>query len=157
MSRSLARVALTCVLLVVMPLQGLAAATRLACGPNHHRTMVTANTATPHASGMVHHHADGSAHEHPVQGERHSDAGSPEIQQPGVETGELQPTSSRMELGSVSKCTACAPCCGGAALTRVVLPVVVTPVRYSDFPPFVDVQRSAHVGSLYRPPKAILA
>lgn len=155
MSRSLYRFLLTCVLLVVMPLQALAATTRLACGPNHHRTMVIADPAGAPASGAIHHHADGSTHEHRV--ERHADPASPETQQPGLETGELQTAISRMGLGSAFKCTACAPCCGSAALTSFVLLVVVAPVRVSDFPPFVDVQRSAHVGSLYRPPKAILA
>ncbi|HEY6134591.1 MAG TPA: hypothetical protein VIW70_11480 [Rubrivivax sp.] len=84
-------------LLAMLPLQGLAAATMALCDPAHHAHVAAA--ASGHADGGAHH-----AHDH---------AG----EMPSGDAGTTVPAAT----GDAHKCSACASCCGAAVLHALPL------------------------------------
>ncbi|MBX9793861.1 MAG: hypothetical protein K2Y02_06150, partial [Burkholderiaceae bacterium] len=91
------RVALMWVLLFALPFQGYAAATMLGCGPTHHRmSSATAEVASAPAAAAAHIHQHDAADAFAEAGDHHL-------------------------AGKVSKCSACAACCVGAALPAAAL------------------------------------
>jgi hypothetical protein len=123
------RVLGVCLLVLALPLQGLAAAARLHCGnaapTGQHAAPPASDEAALHA-GHAHHHA-GAPGEHTAQ----PDAGA--------------------------KCSACAACCAAAALP-VVWPVLPVLAARSDAIAFVTRAWAAQVpGGLERPPRPLLA
>ena len=99
---------------LALPVQGVASATMAHCGPGHQSMHPAAGTpsvpqaAQPHAADAAHahhphrHHDQGAA----AQGAGHAEPASPAAAQPGKFT----------DLAKY-KCSSCASCCVGAALT----------------------------------------
>jgi hypothetical protein len=84
---------------VALPLQGVAVATMLSCGPGHHR-MAAAQTAAP----VMHDH---SAHDH---GTVANDA------KPSAAAADDGPAAEQLHSLAKFKCSACAACCSATAL-----------------------------------------
>jgi hypothetical protein len=139
MSR-LVRLTLMWLLALALPLQGVSAATMLACGSGHHRPAASQVTAHSHGHMQSRHvHAgDASAHEHGA------------VAQPDI--GATDPAQS-----VAHKCSACASCC----LSAVAPPAAVCfqPITLPDvFAPLVVTTLAAHLTEgLERPPRRFLA
>lgn len=131
-------------LLLALPLQGLAAASMIHCGPNHHRMLATATFAHGEAPG----HTTSAAHAHPHEmalADDHAGAkssGAPSVQQ--------------LDKLMKFKCSACAACCMGAALPTAAL-------TFEPFPPLMTPDSfvpTTHVGFVTdgpdRPPRLSL-
>lgn len=173
-NKILPRLLLTCLLLVALPLKGLAASSMLACGPTHHpdtaagahgnsaaATSVHAHelgraAASAHAHGMAptaaHDHGDGAAHEHAAG--REVDAGAAPS---GPESGGALAMDQAPDLKDKSKCGTCAPCCVSAALTDDQSLHIAAPANSADFPAFAAGHSSPPAGRLDRPPRSLLA
>jgi len=87
-----------CVLVAMLPLQGLAAATMALCDPTHHAHVAAVSN---HDDGADH-HAHPQAHDH--AGEASSDDGA---------------ATALAGAGDAHKCSACAACCGAAVLPAI--------------------------------------
>jgi hypothetical protein len=109
--RSWIRPALMWLLVVVVPVQGLAAGMMVSCGPNHAR-MAQMSDHLQHevAEGKAHHHETSSAP---------ADVGSV---QPSHESLSDLPVGSESPLDKVAKfkCSACAACCTATAIPTSV-------------------------------------
>lgn len=105
--RPLLRLLLSCLLLLALPLQGLAAGARLHCGSAHGPEAAHAGM---HASHEAHHHHDGAAaHEH---------------------TGHDSPAGHDASSAGPDSCSACALCCHALALPVAAWPLdATTPPR----------------------------
>jgi hypothetical protein len=95
------RQALMWLLLLALPVQGLAAATMLHCGAGHQR-------GASSLAGKA-----GSAHRHAASGAHHHAAAA-------VVTAAVAHDAAQPDL-TKSKCSACAACCIGAALPATAL------------------------------------
>jgi hypothetical protein len=73
-----------------LPVQGLAAVTRLSCGPAHHQALVPASQAHEAHEHLAGHHMDGMDHDHGMHQAQHQ--------------------------GADKKCSVCASCCAGLGL-----------------------------------------
>jgi len=138
-----ARLALIWLLAVALPLQGLSAATMLACNPDQH------DHAPAVATGHV--HADASV-------ELHSDAqvpGASSHQHAGLDPSGAGETS--LDDGASQKCSACASCCTSAAVpSQAVSFDAVKPTDF--FAPLVARTIAAYVTEgLERPPRSVFA
>ena len=153
MNRSGWRLLLTCLLLVALPLKGFAAASMLACGPDHDSMIGDAMTHIGEpASSTTYEHGDAILHQHPVT---LPGAPGPDLSN-GLSYDAASP-SQDPHFNAKAKCGACTPCCAGAALTSDGLFHIAILVSGTDFPVFAAVHRSAPVTRLDRPPRFILA
>ena len=152
MNRSAWRFFLTCFLLAALPVKGFAAASMLACGPNHHRSVdslahhgtSTGPATHAHGSGITHQHLDDTA-------------GQPGSQEPGLASGDPSSDGSSKPSSGLFKCGGCAPCCAGAALTSTAATQFAAPVGDAEFPVSATLHASAPFGRLDRPPRNPLA
>lgn len=130
-------------LAVAMPMQGLSAATMLACGSGHHDHMPS------HMTGHVHHDEINDAHTH----SRVSYA-SPQ-EHAGFDHTHAGRTS--LDKGVSHKCSACASCCTNAVVPSQA--VSFDAVKLTDFfAPLVARTLAAYVTEgLERPPRPFLA
>lgn len=152
MNRAVWRFLLTCLLLVALPLKGLAATSMLACGPNHHQkygAVVHDGSATgsswhDHGNGVSDHHSD----EQPLESDTtHS----------SLSSDDAPSAAQTPHLNTKFKCNSCAPCCVSAALTSDLSIHIAAPASSADFPAFPGFHPSAPVGRLDRPPRITLA
>ena len=132
-------------LLFALPLQGYAAATRLNCGPNHHR-MTAASLAEPD-----------EAHEYPTAGQHHHEMGLTAGEQVH-EVASVDHHGDALSLPHLDKllkfkCNACAVCCTGAAMPTAAF-------TFEPFPPAMAPEYfvpTSHVGFVTdgpdRPPR----
>jgi hypothetical protein len=136
MSRAL-RLALTWLLAVALPVQGVSAATMLACGLGHHEHLIS--------EASVHSHGHTATHVHALVASAHdSDVSVP-------------PGKTDLGKGTGHKCSACASCCLGVAVPTEIasfdtiqLPEV--------FAPLVARTLAAYfIEGLERPPRTFLA
>lgn len=126
------RTALMWLLLLALPLQGVAAATMLGCGPNHHRNTEGAGAAGVHQ----HQHAGHDGHSHDLPASDVESAAADVAGDPGT-------SSHALDKGAKSKCSVCAACCIGAALPAAALlfarfdtvesPAALTPASHVGF------------------------
>ncbi len=107
-------------LAAVIPVQGMTAVAMLACGPTHHRMVQVHDRAQAqaHAQDLV--SVDGDDRHHYVAA-----IGSDDAALSGPEHGTSQKhhaTSASDSLQNLAKfkCSACAPCCGAAALPAAI-------------------------------------
>ena len=138
----IARFALLFLLAIALPLQGMAAATMISCGPGQH------DHAHVHAVSHDHHAFDSAGHGHANA----DDAGSHQTHVAHSHDGKGDPAK-----GPLHKCSACASCCVGAAVPSQAL--AFETVKLSDrFAPLVARGVPAYVSEgLERPPRAFLA
>jgi hypothetical protein len=137
------RLTLMWLLAVALPLQGLSAATMLACGVGQHEHTISEVDSHPHGGEgvAVHTHthvADASQHEHADVD--HSDPG---------QTG--------LHGGGVHKCSACASCCVSAVVPTQA--ISFDPVKLTDFfaPLAARTVATFVPEGLERPPRLFLA
>jgi hypothetical protein len=127
-------------LALALPLQGVSAATMLACGTGHHRTGASEVSAHAHGHTQTHHAqgGDASAHEHGT------------VAQPDVGKSDLAKSAAH-------KCSACASCCLSAVAPTAAVsfePIILPDV----FAPLVASTLAAYVTEgLERPPRRFLA
>lgn len=133
------RTLLALLLAVAIPMQGMAAAAMLHCGPSHHRSAVVQSSAH-----------DDSAHEHSGH----------QVEGASVEAaGNHGAGDAPNGLGDASqaKCSACANCCSYAAMPNAVSSLAEPRLEAVGFiaspQSFVPVDLSG----LKRPPRSILA
>ena len=132
--------------LLALPLQGLAAATMINCGPNHHR-MLAASVA-----------ASTESRDHAMRGHHPHETGAAGDQHANAIGDDEHGASSVHHLDKLMKfkCSACAACCMGAALPTAALVI-------ASFPPAMTTAvfvPAAHVDfvsdGLDRPPRLLL-
>lgn len=107
-------------LLLALPMQGVAAATLLHCGPGHHGMQLSDAPVAQHSAGATTSH-HGTGH-----GDAAMHANMP---------GDHAPSAADISKLSKLKCSACASCCLGLALPTAV--VALTPFAPADAPVFV--------------------
>lgn len=173
MNKILPRFLLTCLLVVALPLKGLAASSMLACGPNHHPDSSADAHGNSAAAASVHAHEPGmaaasahthgtaatAAHEHGDGAREHAvayevDAGAAPS---GLESGGAVTMDQAPDLKDKSKCGTCAPCCVSAALTGDQCHHIAQAANSADFPVFAAGHASPPAGRLDRPPRSFLA
>ena len=144
------RIIIALVLAFALPLQGVAAATMVACGPSHHRMDGASQVHShfdhdgqPEAQTDDHDHSSLHSHEQSLIGEQvHPDHHA---------------AHHDLDKASKYKCSACASCCAAAAipsqlltLESVSLPEFFAPLELSGIAAFLT-------EGLERPPRSILA
>lgn len=134
MSR-LFRIALACLLALALPVQGQAAYSMRFCGPSHDEAI---------AAAAAH---DQAQHDHAQHGQ---------VQHEFVQD-QSSATAHADKSPAHGKCSACAACCGVAAIPPSPLSLAVVPVTsaYDSAPAPLRVGRNA--SGLERPPKTDLA
>jgi hypothetical protein len=135
------RMFLACLLLVAIPLQGLAAATMLFCGPSG-----TAQQAASAAHDLhVQHHGTAAGHDHAM----HQHAGHDEATSQAD-----QPTEGPNAADPGQKCSVCAACCHSVAITEApnVPALSPAPQTISAEPPVAVHSRPSPVPD--KPPRA---
>ena len=95
-------------LLLALPLQGIAAATMLHCGPGHHGMQAA-------DAPMAHHDSAEDSDHH------HGEAGHVEAAMHAGNGGDHAPSAADIAKLSKFKCSACASCCLGLALPAAVV------------------------------------
>ena len=127
---------LTWVIIALLPVQGYAAASMIACGPMHAEMAAAAS----HATG-----ADG--HDHAAHGHEHAG-----VSQDG---GDEQPSFGT--LGKF-KCSACASCCTAPAVPASSDLSFAVPQVHAELIPFYPASEDSFVpDGLERPPRPLLA
>ena len=116
------RFTLMWLLLLALPLQGVAAATLLHCGPGHHGMQVA-------EAPVAHHHSAEDSDHH------HGEAGHVHTAMHAGNAGDHAPSAADIAKLSKFKCSACASCCLGLALPTAV--VALTTFVPADAPAFV--------------------
>ena len=140
------RSAVMWLLLLALPLQGVAAVTMLNCGPNHHHLSAASGPAPTEA----HHHATHEQHQHGIGVAEDHD----EMASTAVHDG--SPSAHHLDKLMKFKCSACAACCIGAAMpaTAIALKPLRPAMRPDSFVP------APHVGFVTdgpdRPPRPSL-
>ncbi|MEO6747461.1 MAG: hypothetical protein ABIN08_23505 [Caldimonas sp.] len=130
-------------LAVALPMQGLSAATMLACGVGHEHPSGDQVSSHSHADHLTDvrstaHFMDAAQHEHDTTNHTHGG-------------------KARLDKGSMQKCSACASCCVSAVLASQT--ISFDPVKLTDsFAPLATYTLAAFVPEgLERPPRLFLA
>ena len=133
----LARLALTFLLAIALPLQGMAAATMISCGLGQHEHDV--------ARAASHHHHGSAGHDHAAEANSHE-----------THFAHSHEGNTDLAKGTPHKCSACASCCVGAAVPSQA--IAFETVKLTDhFAPLVARSVPAYVTEgLERPPRAFL-
>jgi hypothetical protein len=139
---SIVRTLVLCLLALALPLQGLAAATMLHCGPSHHARMASAPAAHDHA-----------AHGHGAVAGAHGHDGSAAVDVANPQTPNYLGDSSLAK----AKCSACASCCSAIALPASIAEISVVQQHASRFPPLSAQVEPVVTDSPERPPRSFLA
>lgn len=136
-------------LMAAIPVQGLAAGMMVTCGPNHER-MGQAIEAIEHGQHQI-----DRAHHAPDAGTSSVDADLQSFEEPLSEP--LVSADGSLTKFGEFKCSACASCCTGAAITAAVFTFdaftptsLLTSIRVSGAPVFLT-------GGPERPPRLLLA
>jgi hypothetical protein len=145
------RTVVMCLLMAALPLQGLAAAAMLNCGPSHHRmaTQGTGPDAAPHP-------AHGADHHGPASHAGHEHMGSPT---PASAADPSENTSDHDPLTKLSqyKCSACASCCLGLALPSTIVSFDASVSSDTVEPGMPQAAAVFLTDGLERPPRPFLA
>ena len=150
------RAFLVWVMVIAMPVQGMAASAMLFCGPSHERMMqglMVDGSGMASSQAAAHWHedsaADHGAHEHAAPEHPGTDSSGEATDTDGT-TG-LFPHSGKFT------CSACAACCSALALpASFVLPVPSSPEHLAPMSPVEPVAPHQPDG-LDRPPRTVLA
>lgn len=137
------RLTLMWLLAAALPLQGLSAATMLACGVGQHE----------HSSLPVDSHSHGSG---VVTGDTHSHVTDTSLREAAA-AHHVDSGKAGLNKGGAHKCSACAACCVSAAL--VSESVSFDPVKLTAFfaPPVARTLAAFVLEGLERPPRLFLA
>jgi hypothetical protein len=151
MDQSVWRFLLTCLLLVVLPLQGFAATSMLGCGPDHHQLDAAPAQTVELSTSFQYDHDDAVPLRQLIIQHTDGDSGSHQFS-----ATDASADGHASHLNGKSKCSHCAPCCIGAALTTNLSLHLVVPVSRAVFPLLTHVPSSALVVGLDRPPRTLL-
>lgn len=153
------RAFLVWVMVIAMPVQGMATSAMVVCGPSHERmTQGLMLDAPGVASSRAAHGHDDSAMDHGVhQGEHvHPASGGPVADLPSA-GADVDGTVGLFPHHGKFSCSACAACCSALALpASFVLPEPSTPVHLVRMAS-VEPVASHQPDGLERPPRTILA
>lgn len=146
------RAAFIWLVMLAIPLQGIAASSMLHCGPGHERQMVQVSAAD--------HHGDrrglGSAHHHPAGDHQAEHVDTAAAEAASTDHGQPSAQADKAQLGKF-KCSACAQCCASVALLdRVSDPIRLEPVSIAPVIAADDYPQVAQTGP-ERPPRPFLA
>lgn len=141
-----------CLLLVAMPLQGFAAATMLVCAGNHESLYVAATSFAATHTQAQHLHSTHQTDHHEISVASAENAGTGRVAHVHAASG--VPSH---DTAAKFKCSACGPCCLGAALTTEVVLGVAPLAQSADFPDLTSHHRSPALGGPDRPPQYIAA
>lgn len=150
------RAFLVWVMVIAMPVQGLAASTMLLCGPSHERMMQglvldVSASAPGHAGDALHEMTAMDHGDHGHSGCGATIAPAPPVGTHGDGAGSLFPHHGTFN------CSACAACCSAIALpASFEVPEVVRTAHAMRSPPMAPVA-SHQPDGLDRPPRALLA
>ncbi|WP_295636963.1 hypothetical protein [uncultured Methylibium sp.] len=137
--------------MLAIPLQGVAASAMLHCGPGHERQMLQVS-ATDHHDG--HYGADSESHR--PGGIHQPDSTSAAPDAGPADDGQLSVQADRAQLGKF-KCSACAQCCASVALLdRMADPIRLEPMSMAPVMMAGDYPKVAQTGP-ERPPRPFLA
>lgn len=142
MSASLHRWLVVWMLLVAVPLQGIAAV--VTCGPVHQRVVERAVQSIDAGRVSHAHHAGAAA-------DAFSQASSLVCDHARASAGD--PVAADGSSDGSSSCNGCAPCCTGAALTSGFALSLPPGPGMADFPSLNDGHPSAPLRALERPPR----
>jgi hypothetical protein len=142
--RRVLRLAFVCLLAVALPLQGVSAATMMACGTQQHGSHATLAEHDHHVGSFA---AEGHSHVTAAETDEHASHDH------ASGTSDAKSSSSKHS----QKCSICASCCVGAAVPAQ--PLSFASVKVTDhFAPLVPRSIAAFVTEgLERPPRLILA
>jgi hypothetical protein len=153
--RRIVRAFLVWVMVIAMPVQGMAASAMLVCGPSHERMMRgLVPEASAAASRDAHDHAHGGfAPEHGVH--RHTDSSGPDASQ-ALQSADADGPPGLVPHHGKFSCSACAACCSVLALpaqfTLPEAPGLVHPAHMAPVAPIASHQPDG----LDRPPRTVL-
>lgn len=122
------RMFLACLLLVAIPLQGMAAAAMLFCGPagSSDRSAMTGAHGPKHGSGLASDEHAQHVHQHVGHGHASSDVHADIDVSANADSDGAEPAGSTAGTAGHT-CSACAACCHGAAVTATVQVPTVSP------------------------------
>lgn len=154
--RRVVRAFLVWVMVVALPVQGMAASTMLFCGPGHEHMMpvpvLDAPAVAPGHGGDVVHQAAATGHD----GHEHAVASDPVASEARAGTDADDGKGLFPQHGKFS-CSACAACCSAMALpASFALPEVTSPALPIGAAPDAPVA-SHQPDGLERPPRTVLA
>lgn len=135
------RFLLIILLLIALPFQGFAQASRIVCDPGHlgHAGAVEQNIHVEHAEG-----AEGTYHGHDGHdADHHSNEG----------VAQLSPGSAQTLPHLDDKCNHCSPCCTGTAIFSQPVALILPTVMAQDFPAVAWAEDSITPSRLDRPPR----
>lgn len=135
----------TCLLLVALPPEGVAATGMWACVPAHHQAGGWMSTAVSHAQPPQQHVQKTGHHAHMAKSagdEKHASA-----QHGSAASGAVDLLK--------GKCSQCAPCCSGAAMPAVALTAPCVQPAGMDLPLIRAHYASADIVGLDRPPRSL--
>ena len=153
--RRIVRVLLLWVMVIAMPVQGMAASAMLFCGASHERMIQGLGIEVPAAaSGPVHDHAHGGpVADHGVHPHADSNGLAASL---ASQSGDAEGAPGFVPHHGKFSCSACAACCSVLALPAVfVLPEASGPVHHLHMAP-VAPMASHQPDGLDRPPRTVL-
>lgn len=128
-----------------LPAQGVIAATRVFCGPNHHDRAAAA--AAAHDAGAAHQPHDFAAHSHHEVADRHAEnTASDEAAAPD-----------KLAPSDMQKCSVCASCCSAAAIHDTVPKLFALEPVAANFAPVAPAVEPFAAEGPDRPPRNVLA
>jgi hypothetical protein len=136
-------------LMAALPIQGMAAAVKASCGPQHHDMSSIATSGVEHhhdVASLTHHHESPDA-----------DTALPDADVDVAET-ETERASDTKHVHKTSYCSACAACCFGAAAPPTTVPLMpaFSSVEAAVNPPVISYTGFIPAG-LERPPRQLFA
>ena len=141
------RLSLMWLLAAALPLQGLSAATMLACGAGQHDHTATQVASHLHANMTPALHSHTHTHTHVADVSEHDHAG----------VDHSQRGSAGLDTGGIQKCSACASCCVSAVLASEIISFDPVKLTESFAPPVAYTLAVFVPEGLERPPRLFLA
>lgn len=152
MNRSLWRLLLTCLLLLALPLKGVAAVGMVPCGTSHHQLDGSKTALAQTVAASVHEdvHGHDAADRHEAKPSHHMGHSAQTADSPDVAQ------AAGGDLAKV-KCGGCAPCSMGAALTGAAIVRIPALPQVAELPAIESHYLSVDVVGFERPPRSVRA
>lgn len=150
MNQSIWRLLLTCLLLLALPLKGVAAVGMVACGTSHHRMDGSATAPAQMVATSTHEdvHGHDAADRHEASGKSSHHMGH------SAQTADSADVAQAAggDMAKV-KCGGCAPCSMGAALTGAAIVCIPALPDVAELPAIESHYLSVDVVGFERPPR----
>lgn len=157
------RILLIWLLVLAIPAQGVAAATMLYCGPDHHGTRSDSSRDGSHGvAAPAHHHArdaeprhqDHAMHDHAAHGGQNTESADAQAE---VSVVTVATVAGVPDSSPEVKCSVCATCCNAAAIASSVLGTSSNQASPAPLPSVVASPVSFITDGPRRPPRSFLA